>query len=68
MENGLARVFAIEVKRPGKYHIEPEQIAWITALNKRGGAGAICTSPHAAVLFAKEAKTGKIFQGAPILE
>lgn len=62
-DNGLARVFCVEVKRPGGGRTEAEQLAWLTAVNKRGGAGAICRSPQDAVAFAHRARAGEVFTG-----
>lgn len=67
MENGIARVFCIEVKREDGGVIEPEQKASITAINKRGGAAAVCRSAASAVAFAARARAGELFSGVPVL-
>lgn len=68
LENGIARVFAIEVKREDGGVIEPEQRASITAINKRGGAAAVARSAASAVAFAYQARAGTFFSGVPILD
>ena len=61
LENGLARAFAIEVKRPVGGRVSPEQKAWIGAFNKAGGAAAVCRSVPEAIQFAKRARAGERF-------
>lgn len=63
MENGIARVFCIEVKRLKGGVISDEQRASITAINKRGGSAAVCRSAKSAVEFAHRARAGEIFKG-----
>jgi VRR-NUC domain len=67
METGIARVLCVEVKRPKGGVISPEQLAWLGAVNKRGGAAAVCRSAQSAVAFAIRARTGELFSGVPIL-
>lgn len=64
MPSGYARVLCIEVKRPKGGVVSPEQIAWLTSINKNGGAGAICRSAEQAVEFAKRARAGELFTGS----
>jgi len=64
MHNGLARVLCIEVKRPKGGKVAADQIAWLTSINKHGGAGAICRSAEQAVEFAERARDGEFFTGA----
>ena len=63
MENGLGRAFAIEIKRPQGGRTSPEQVAWLTAFNKLGGAGAVCRDRVTAIEFAHRARTGELFTG-----
>jgi hypothetical protein len=63
LPSGHARVFCIEVKRPKGGVVSPEQIAWLTSINKNGGAGAVCRSAVEAVEFAKRARAGEFFTG-----
>jgi len=63
MPDGVARVFAVEVKRPKGGRTSAEQVAWITAVNKNGGVAGVCRSPEQAVALAERARSGEFFTG-----
>jgi hypothetical protein len=64
-DSGLARFFAIEVKREKGGRISDEQRLWIANVNKHRGAAAVARSADAAVRFAERARNGEVFEGVP---
>jgi len=63
LPSGIARVLCIEVKRAGE-RPDPDQVRWLSTVNKHGGAAAVCRSAETAVAFAERARAGEFFTGA----
>lgn len=58
MPDGIGRFLALEIKTP-RGRERPEQVTWITLVNKRGGFGAFVRSPEEALSAVARAKRGE---------